>query len=117
MALELIETDQMSFIVDTVSDELRESMGMVFGRSIWLRAQKVVTPANENGTMVYSDYFNNQPVQVCKAADVVNRRELNDDEFDIYQRLSTGRKLVKANREYLINNFPYPKQSEQQELF
>lgn len=117
MALELIETKQMSFIVDTVHDDLRENMGMVFGRSIWLRAQRVITPANETGTMVYSDYFNDQPVQICKESEVVVRRELNDDELDIYQRLSTGHKLVKENRDYLTDNFWYPKQPEQQELF
>ena len=105
MALKLIQTKRFSFIVDTVPDELREKLGFVFGRSIWLRAERVTTPSNPKGTINYSDFFNSVPQQICKVENVVSERALNEDELDIYQRLSSGRKLVKANRDYLQKNF------------
>jgi hypothetical protein len=70
MALKLIKTKNAAFVVDEVQDDVREKMGILFGRAIHLYAKRVPTAANPKGVM-YSDYFSNQAVQVC-------RKEFND---------------------------------------
>lgn len=61
MALKLIKTKNAAFVVD----EVREKMGILFGRAIHLYAKRVPTAANPKGVMQFSDYFSNQAVQVC----------------------------------------------------
>lgn len=65
MALKLIKTKNAAFVVDEVQDDVREKMGILFGRAIHLYAKRVPTAANPKGVMQYSDCFSNQAVQVC----------------------------------------------------
>ena len=105
MSLIFIRTFNNAYIVNTSQDRLRDNMGIIFGRAIRLYAQRVVTVANSNGTIKYTEYFSNNNIQVCKKDDVVEQRNLTEQEQHIYDRLSTGRKLLKADRHYLLDNF------------
>lgn len=62
MALKLIKTKNAAFVVDEVQDDVREKMGILFGRAIHLYVKRVPTAANPKGVMQYSDYFSNQAV-------------------------------------------------------
>ena len=65
MALKLIKTKNAAFVVDEVQDDVREKMGILFGRAIHRHPslrQRVPTAANPKGVMQYSDYFSNQAV-------------------------------------------------------
>lgn len=105
MVVKLIKTKRTSFIVDEVPDELREKMGIIFGKAIHLYAKRVATPANPKGVMQYSDYFSSQAIQVCKRDNITEERLVNDEERAIYQKLSTGKMLDDTDREYLRNNY------------
>ena len=105
MALTFIKTHQHAFVVDTAPDEFRKKLNMIFGRSVYLYAQLVITDSNPKGVMTYSDYCNPVPVQICDKKDIVEQREPNEIEIDIFNRISRNRKLIKANREYLKENF------------
>ena len=63
------------------------------------------TGVNPKGVMQYSDYFSNQPVQVCRKENIVEERPVNEAETKIYQELSTGQGLEKDDREYLRDNY------------
>lgn len=105
MALKLIKTKNAAFVVDEVQDDVREKMGILFGRAIHLYAKRVPTAANPKGVMQYSDYFSNQAVQVCWKDNIVEDRPVNEAENKIYQELSTGQSLDKDDREYLRDNY------------
>lgn len=105
MALILIRTDKHSFVVDESRDALHERMGQIYGRSVHLFAARIVTPGNPKGTMSYSDYCSDVPIPVCNNSDIVEKREANQQENNIFNRLLTGRKLLKADKEYLYQNF------------
>lgn len=105
MTLTFIKTQKHAFIVDVVEDALRKNLGIVYGRDIHLYAQLVITTNNPRGTMKFTDYYSSTPTQVCNQRDVIEQRELNNDENDIYNRLTNHRKLSKANREYLKKYF------------
>ncbi|EDX41565.1 hypothetical protein [Limosilactobacillus reuteri] len=105
MALTFIKTKKHAFIVNTVNDRLRENMNIIYGRDIHLYAQLVITDSNPKGTMKYSDYYSSNPIQVCNKNDIIEQRELNENEIDIYERITNNSKLTKANHEYLKNNF------------
>ena len=104
MALKLVKTKNAAFVVDEVQDNVREKMGILFGRAIHLYAKRVPTAANPKGVMQYSDYFSNQAVQVCRKDNIVEDRPVNEAENKIYQELSTGQSLDKDDREYLRDN-------------
>ncbi|MCD5568023.1 hypothetical protein LOB20_08505 [Lactobacillus delbrueckii subsp. lactis] len=74
MALKLVKTKNAAFVVDEVQDNVREKMGILFGRAIHLYAKRVPTAANPKGVMQYSDYFSNQAVQVCRKDNIVEDR-------------------------------------------
>lgn len=105
MALKLIKTKNAAFVVDEVQDDVREKMGILFGRAIHLYAKRVPTAANPKGVMQYSDYFSNQAVQVCRKDNIVEERPVNEAENKIYQELSIGQGLDKDDREYLRDNY------------
>lgn len=62
MALKLIKTKNVALVVDEVQDNVRDKMGILFGRAIHLYVKRVPTAANPKGVMQYSDYFSNQAV-------------------------------------------------------
>ena len=105
MALILIRTNKHSFVVDESNDALHERMSQVYGRSVHLFATRIVTPGNPKGTMSYSYYCSDVLIPVCNNSDIVEKREANQQESDIFNRLLAGRKLLKADREYLSHNF------------
>lgn len=105
MALKLIKSNDKAFIVDEVSDSLREKMGIVYGRAMHLYAERVQTPANPKGAIQYSDYFSDQAIQVCRKDSIIEERSINEEENAIYQKISAGRSLDGEDREYLRNNY------------
>lgn len=80
MALKPIKTKNAAFVVDEVQDDVREKMGILFGRAIHLYAKRVPTVANPKGVMQYSDYFSNQAVQVCRKDNIVEDCSVNEAE-------------------------------------
>lgn len=105
MAISFIKTKKRAFIIDTVASSLRERLSIIYGRSIYLYAHLVITDSNPKGTMTYTDYYSDTPVNICNKEDIIEQRPLNEVEQDIYERLTSHRKLIKANREYLKQNF------------
>lgn len=110
MALEFIKTKRSAYIVNTAENSSRDQMEIIYGRAIHLYADRVITDKNPSGVMKYTDYITDNNVQVCKTTDVIERRPLTDEEQQIYDRLSSNRKLLKSNRDYLTANF-YSSQS------
>lgn len=51
MALKLIKSKNASFVVDEVQDDVREKMGILFGRAVHLYVKRVSTAANPKGVM------------------------------------------------------------------
>ncbi|GHN17317.1 hypothetical protein ME782_17780 [Lactobacillus delbrueckii] len=101
--------------MDEVQDDVREKMGILFGRAVHLYAKRVPTAANPKGVMQCSDYFSNQPVQVCRKEIIVEERPVNEAENKIYKELSTGQGLEKDDREYLRDNYSEDERNEEQE--
>lgn len=64
MALKLIKTKNAAFAMDEVQDDVREKMGILFGRAIHLYAKRVPTAANPKGVMQYSIF----QTKLCKFA-------------------------------------------------
>ena len=91
--------------MDEVQDDVREKMGILFGRAVHLYAKRVPTAANPKGVIQYSDYFSSQAVQVCRKDNIIEERPVNEAENKIYQELSTGQGLDKDDREYLRANY------------
>lgn len=115
MALKLVKTKNAAFVVDEVQDNVRDKMGILFGRAIHLYAKRVPTAANPKGVMQYSDFFSKQAIQVCRKDNIVEDRPVNEAENKIYQELSTGQRLDKDDREYLRDNYSEDERNEEQE--
>lgn len=105
MTLKLVKTKHTAFIVDEVSDELRENMGILFGRELRLYARRVKTTSNPKGVMEYSNYFSNQAVQVCQKENIIEERPVNEKENKIFQELSVGQSIDAEDREYLRSKY------------
>lgn len=115
MALKLVKTKNAAFVVDEVQDDVREKMGILFGRAIHLYAKRVSTAVNSKGVMQYSDFFSNKAIQVCRKDNIVEDRPVNEAENKIYQELSTRQSLDKDDREYLRDNYSEDERNDEQE--
>lgn len=94
-----------SFVIETVQDDLRERLHMLFGYSIRLYCEHIITDMNQKGTDYYTDYINSSPVQICSQEDVIEQRAATDIESSIYNIVKSEEKLSKSDHEFLKNYF------------
>lgn len=94
-----------SYIVNIVQDELRERLQIVFGYSLRLYCEHIITDKNTKGTDYYSNYINSSPVQLCFSADIIDSRKAKDEEIVIYNMINNGTKLSSTEHDYLKNNY------------
>lgn len=105
MDLVFIRTKKNTWLVDLADDEIRDKMGIVFGKASRLFSEKVVTDSNEKGVWKYSSEVSENDIQVCHKDQIVERRVATQIEEEIYKTLLGGEKLTKEMREFLRKNY------------
>ncbi len=102
MSLLFIKTQRSSYVVDTVNNNDRQRLHIIYGRCARLFCKTI---KNKTGiSYSYSDFCSQNPIQVCFENDVTDKRSPNQEELKIYQTLASGRKLSKNDKSYLKNN-------------
>lgn len=106
MNLQLVKCKSgVSFVVDEVSDKLKNSMNIVFGISVHLYCQHIITTTNSKGTDSFSDYINTSPISICHREDIQIQRDANELEKTIFYSLKSNKKLNSEQKTYLKANF------------
>lgn len=107
MNLIFIRTENISFIVNDVTDELREKMGLVYGKSLKLFCEEKTTiyKGKERIVHFYSDYVSEKNIQVCKESSILEKRLANSIEKSIFLHINNKQKLSDSEKDYLRENF------------